>query len=171
MMLYLLRDQFSEEVKRANWEYYESRTAHDSSLSAMAYSLVAAELGMVDWAYKYFLRTSHVDLDSYGPHWNLGIHAAGLGGAWQALVHGFCRLERGDDALVIRDFPRLPEQWTKIRFQFIHLGQRFAITVRHDAMEVEHIGGIEGITDAAFAIEYRGDRTEYPAGGTASLAP
>jgi len=146
MMLYLLRDQFSEEVKRANWEYYESRTAHDSSLSAMAYSLVAAELGMVDWAYKYFLRTSHVDLDSYGPHWNLGIHAAGLGGAWQALVHGFCRLERGDDALVIRDFPRLPEQWTKIRFQFIHLGQRFAITVRHDAMEVEHIGGIEGIT-------------------------
>ncbi|HEY3414312.1 MAG TPA: hypothetical protein VGM51_14840 [Armatimonadota bacterium] len=170
MMLYLLRDQFSEEVKRANWEYYEKRTAHDSSLSAMAYSLVAAELGMMDWAYEYFIRTSHVDLDSYGPHWNLGIHAAGLGGAWQALVHGFCRIERGLDALVIRDFPKLPEQWTEVRFQFIHLGQRFALTVRHEAMEIKHLGGIQRRNAEPFAITFRDERTEHATKSTVTLA-
>lgn len=69
MLLYLLRDCYDTETKLANWRYYEPCTAHDSSLSPMAYSLVAADVGMVDWAYKYFLYTAHIDLASYGPHW------------------------------------------------------------------------------------------------------
>lgn len=92
MLLYLLRDRYDTETKLANWRYYEPRTAHDSSLSPMAYSLVAADVGMVEWAYKYFLYTAHIDLASYGPHWNLGIHAASLGGRGRRWSTAFASL-------------------------------------------------------------------------------
>ncbi len=45
MMLNLFKSRYSAAVKRANWEYYEPRTEHGSSLSACAYALVAAEFG------------------------------------------------------------------------------------------------------------------------------
>ena len=33
MLFYLLKNQFSDEIKKANWDFYEPRTLHDSSLS------------------------------------------------------------------------------------------------------------------------------------------
>lgn len=122
MLLYLLRNRYDDETKRRNWEYYEPRTAHDSSLSPMAYSLVAADIGMLDWAYKYYIYTSHIDLEAYGPHWNLGIHAASLGGAWLAIVHGFCRLRLSADAVHLDQYPALPEKWREVEFGFVWHG-------------------------------------------------
>lgn len=168
LMLYLLRDRFSADVKRANWEYYEPRTSHDSSLSAMAYALVAADLGMAEWAYPYFIRTSHIDLTADGPHWNHGIHAAGLGGAWQAVTQGFCQLSRRGDALVVRAFPVLPGQWREVRFRYIHLGQRVGVTVTHDAMTLRHLGGAT-LPDAGLPVEYAGEMMVLGVGETLAL--
>ena len=39
MMLNLFKDRYSTETKKANWEYYEPRTEHGSSLSACAYAM------------------------------------------------------------------------------------------------------------------------------------
>jgi trehalose/maltose hydrolase-like predicted phosphorylase len=128
MLLYLLRDRFDAETKRANWAYYEPRTAHESSLSAMAYSLVAADVGMVDWAYRYYMRTSHVDLESFGPHWNLGVHTAGLGGAWLAIVQGFCGLQLSEYGPRLLHWPRLPEKWKKVDFKFVWHGLPVSFT-------------------------------------------
>ena len=66
MLLYLMRDRYSQEVKRANWRYYEPRTEHGSSLSPMAYSLVAADIGMMEWSYKFFMHTAFMDLEAKG---------------------------------------------------------------------------------------------------------
>jgi len=123
MLLYLMRDRYDTETKRANWDYYEKRTAHDSSLSPMAYSLVAADVGMADWAYKYYIYTSHIDLESYGPHWNLGIHAASLGGAWLDIVHGFCQLALRLDGVHILNRPTLPAHWKGVEFRLTWHGQ------------------------------------------------
>ena len=49
LLLYLLRDHYTKEVKADNWRYYEPRTAHDSSLSPLAYALVAADVGLTEW--------------------------------------------------------------------------------------------------------------------------
>jgi len=168
MMLYLLRDRYTPEVKRANWEYYEPRTSHDSSLSPMAYSLVAADVGMTDWAYKYFIHTSHIDLSSYGPHWNLGIHAAGLGGAWLALVHGFCQVSQEEDALLLRAWPDLPAQWSKVQFQVIQSRQRLRFTLEGGSVTVEHLGAYDG-TDEPATVRHPDGETVVEAGATAVL--
>src|SRR5690554_7711526 len=42
MAMFLLGDQFSPELKRANFEYYDPLTTGDSSLSACVQSIMAA---------------------------------------------------------------------------------------------------------------------------------
>lgn len=140
MLLYLLRDRYDTDTKRLNWDYYEIHTAHDSSLSPMAYSLVAADVGMRDWAYKYFMYTSHIDLASYGPHWNLGIHAASLGGAWLDLVHGFCKLVLRPDGVHVTGHPELPEHWKRVEFAFTWHGQRMRYETDGEAVELVSLG-------------------------------
>jgi kojibiose phosphorylase len=49
-MLALFKTRFPAEIKKANWEYYEPRTEHGSSLSACAYAMVATEFGNLDFA-------------------------------------------------------------------------------------------------------------------------
>ncbi|HEX7433456.1 MAG TPA: hypothetical protein VF326_07340, partial [Anaerolineaceae bacterium] len=66
LTLFLFNDLYPLETKLANWEFYEPRTEHGSSLSACSYSLIASQIGKVDWAYKYFMKTATIDLTGEG---------------------------------------------------------------------------------------------------------
>jgi len=156
LLLYLLRDRYSQAVKRANWEYYEPRTAHDSSLSPMAYALVAADVGLTEWAYRYFLHTALLDLLGAGPHWNLGVHTAALGGAWQAVAFGFCKLELTDAGVILRAWPELPARWQRVDFHVIWHGRPVRVTTDGHTTTLTADGGPVPVT--------------YP-GGAATLAP
>lgn len=108
----------SAEVRRANWEFYEPRTEHGSSLSACAYAISAARLGKTDFAYRYFLKTALVDLTGeskqyVGDLYIGGTHPAANGGAWMAVVLGFLGVER--DGRRISLDPHLPAGWTSVR--------------------------------------------------------
>jgi nigerose phosphorylase len=132
LMLHLFKSLFSHEVKKANWEYYEPRTEHGSSLSSCIYALVASDIGYADWAYKYFMRTATIDLTGeskqyVGTLYIGGTHPAANGGAWMAVILGFAgvHLEKGTVALN----PSLPESWKSISFTVRVRGQRFRLTV------------------------------------------
>lgn len=132
LMLHLLKDDYSQDVKRANWEYYEPRTEHGSSLSSCIYALVASDIGSPDWAYRYFMKTATIDLTGeskqyVGTLYIGGTHPAANGGAWMAAVLGFAgvRLHRG--AIVVK--PSLPQGWESISFPMHVKGQRLLITV------------------------------------------
>ena len=53
---------YSSNVLRANWEYYEPRTEHGSSLSAGMYAMLACKIGEPDRAYPFFLKSAMADL-------------------------------------------------------------------------------------------------------------
>ncbi len=114
MILYLLSDLFSLETKRKNYLFYEKRTLHKSSLSASIYALLGAEVGEVHRACHYFDIASHADLKNVYNNTDAGIHAASLGGVWQALIHGFAgmRIRRG----ILSFSPQLPPEWKVIKF-------------------------------------------------------
>jgi beta-phosphoglucomutase len=118
LALALYPGDHTEAVRRANWEFYEPRTEHGSSLSASAYAIAAARLGKTDFAYRYFLKTATVDMtgDSkqyVGDLYIGGTHPAANGGAWMAVVHGFLGLERSGHTLSLD--PHLPQGWTEVR--------------------------------------------------------
>ncbi len=141
LLLYLMRQRYSVDVKRANWEYYEPRTAHDSSLSAMAYALVAADIGMTDWAYRYLMQTATIDLIGSGPHWNLGVHTAALGGAWQAVVQGFCHVDLRESGVHLLAPPILPAGWRRVAFSFYWHGHQVQFWADDKHVEVKALSG------------------------------
>jgi kojibiose phosphorylase len=164
MMLYLLRHAFSTDVKRANWDYYNARTSHDSSLSKMAYSLVAADVGMTEPAYRNFIDTSHIDLTADGPHWNHGVHTAALGGAWLALMHGFCRFEHDENGLRFRDWPLLPEQWNRVAFRTKWHGQVVEVVIEGRRITMNHLsdgGDVTVFTPEGSTQLIAGDEVQF----------
>lgn len=119
LLLTLFKDEYSKEIKRKNWQYYEPRTEHGSSLSPCIYALLACDIGDPEWAYPYFMKTASVDLTGAskqfaGTIYIGGTHPAANGGAWMAAVLGFAGLEIKDGEISVN--PKLPKRWQKMSF-------------------------------------------------------
>jgi nigerose phosphorylase len=145
LMLYLFGECFSPETLAANWEYYEPRTEHGSSLSACSYSLIAARIGKVEWAYRFFMKTATIDLTGEGKQYvgTLyigGTHPAGNGGAWMAAVFGLCGIHCTDEAISIQ--PHLPSQWKKVTLPIIFRGQSLRITLTQESITVKAVNSL-----------------------------
>jgi trehalose/maltose hydrolase-like predicted phosphorylase len=139
LMLNLFKAEYSKETMRANWEYYEPRTEHGSSLSACAYAMVAAHIGKPDWAYDYFMKTATVDLTGkskqfVGDLYIGGTHPAANGGAWLAAVFGFAGLRVGSEG--ISADPNLPSHWKKMTFFIERYGLRYRVEVSHEGHKI-----------------------------------
>ncbi len=136
LALFLFRDQYSREIKCANWEYYEPRTEHGSSLSSCSYSLIASQIGKAQQAYQYFMRTATIDLYGEGKQFvgDLyigGTHPAGNGGAWMAVVQGFCGIRVSGNLLGIE--PHLPPHWKQVTLPITFHDQKLHLTITpHD---------------------------------------
>ncbi len=127
MLFYLREDLFSLEIKRANWEYYEPKTLHDSSLSLSTHSIIANDMGNYPLAYELFTRCREIDLGQNMKSSDHGIHAASLGGLLQCVINGFggIRVLHG----VLRIEPNLPSDWSRLSFPFYWHGYRLEITI------------------------------------------
>ena len=135
----LLGDRFTREQIARDYDYYEPKTTHDSSLSVCTHSMVAAALGRTDAAYDYFLRTARLDLDDlHGNSW-MGIHTACLAGAWQCVVLGFGGVRWYDGHLTLA--PVLPAAWDHFTFTLCWHGVVLTVTVSAGTVEMHTDGG------------------------------
>jgi nigerose phosphorylase len=139
MMLNLFRTGFSAKTKQANWEYYEPRTEHGSSLSACAYAMVAAEFGNLDFAYKYFLKTAKIDLEAkykvyVGSVFMGGSHPAANGGAWMTAVLAFGGVQADEKRVAIN--PRLCRKWKRLQFHLAYKGDDFRMDITKHSVTV-----------------------------------
>ena len=115
LLLYILGDQFDLKTKRVNYEYYEPRTLHLSSLSPAPYAIIASEIGKMDDAYKYFMMAAKMDLEDIRGDLDKGVHTGCIGGLWQVVVNGFAGVRLGRNELIIN--PRLPPHWRRLTFK------------------------------------------------------
>lgn len=134
MLLYLLSDEYSSKVKRVNWNYYEPRTMHDSSLSAAIHSIMANEIGDPEMAYQYFVKAAKIDLGNNMGNSDHGMHAATQGGVWQAVVNGFAGVRVRDGLLCLE--PSLPTEWEKVRFALTHQGVELVVVIEKSQVEI-----------------------------------
>ncbi|ADN02472.1 glycoside hydrolase family 65 protein [Spirochaeta thermophila] len=116
LLLALFPHEYSREVMRANWEYYEPRTEHGSSLSHYVYGLVACHLDMPERAYPFFMKSATIDITGSskqfaGLIYIGGAHLGACGGSWILAVRGFGGYQ-GDGVLT----PRLPQEWKALEF-------------------------------------------------------
>jgi alpha,alpha-trehalose phosphorylase len=131
LAMYLRGDAFSAEQKARNFAYYEPLTVRDSSLSACAQAVVAAEVGQLELAYDYFGEAALMDLDDLEHNVRDGLHIASLAGAWIAAVAGFGGMR--DYGGELRFAPRLPERLTRLAFRLRWRGSRLGVEVEDAA--------------------------------------
>lgn len=114
MFMLLYNGSFSAEQKRANYEFYEPRTIHESSLSPSVHSILAIELGRYDEAYNFFKFATRIDLDNYNRNTNEGLHTTALAAAWMNIVYGYGGLRSDGGQLLMN--PVLPKEWQSLEF-------------------------------------------------------
>lgn len=141
MLFYLLEEKFAAEIKKANYDYYEPKTLHDSSLSLSTHCIMANDLGDYDKAYELFERAARIDLGPNMKSSDHGIHAAAQGGLWQCITMGFGGLRIKEGQLHCN--PRLPEAWQHLEFAFYWQGVRCLFTITSSSLQIETPTGAE----------------------------
>ena len=151
MLLALFGDRYDRRVQAANFRYYEERTGHGSSLSPSTHAVVAARLGDLALAKKFFDETAAIDLDDTMGNAAGGVHIGALGGLWQVAVFGFAGLQLGDSGL--RFDPHLPEEWQRLSFsvrwrrrvvrvELTRERPEFSVTLEHGGVMSIYAGGL-----------------------------
>lgn len=125
--LFFLEHTFDEETIRRNFNFYEPRTVHESSLSPCVHSILAAKLGMQDKAYEMYLRTSRLDLDNYNNDTEDGCHTTSMAGTWMSVVQGFGGMRVRNGKLSLNPF--IPGHWNSFSFKIMFRGALLKINV------------------------------------------
>jgi kojibiose phosphorylase len=163
MLLYILPDAFDAATKRANFEYYEARTLHKSSLSPSIHAIMGIEVGDPSRAEQYFARSAFVDLTDNQGNTAEGMHIASAGGTWQVLVCGFggFRVVHGQMSFQ----PWLPERWEAIHFRLRWRGNPLRVHVDHAGITFE----LDGPEGATAPVLVHGHPVELVAGKTTTV--
>lgn len=130
--IYFFEEDYDLQTIQRNYDFYEPRTVHESSLSPCVHAIIAAKLGDLDRAYEFYLRTARLDLDDYNNDTEDGLHITSMAGTWLSVVEGFGGMRVINDELFLK--PVLPSQWKSYAFK---IGFRKAmVTVKVDHEKV-----------------------------------
>jgi len=133
--LWFLNDQYSLEEKIRNFDFYEPRTVHESSLSPCVHAILAAEIGREEKAYALYLRTARLDLDNYNRDTDDGLHITSMAGTWMSIVYGFGGVRIRDGRLCLAPFK--PEAWERYAFHLFFRERLLKVTVDTSGTRVE----------------------------------
>lgn len=136
---YFFEDHFSKDELERNFDFYEPRTVHESSLSPCVHVVQAAYLDKMDKAYEMYLRTSRLDLDDYNREVHEGLHITSMAGTWLSVVEGFggMRVRNG----VLHFNPKLPKQWRSLAFKINFRNAVLKIELSNEHHKIEKMSG------------------------------
>ena len=134
--IYLFEENYDIETIGRNFDFYEARTVHESSLSPCVHTILAAKLNKMDKAYDLYLRTSRLDLDDYNFEVNEGLHITSMAGTWMSVVQGFGGLRLLNNKLYLN--PRIPKAWESYSFKVRFRGNVLNINALKNKVEVEN---------------------------------
>lgn len=139
MFMFLYNQSFTLEQKRANYDYYEPRCIHESSLSPSVHSILASELGRPEEAFEFFKFATRIDLDNYNNNSDEGVHITSIAAAWMNIVYGFGGMRSDGEMLVLN--PTIPAHWKSYSFQILYRGSLLRVTVSQDQACIRVIEG------------------------------
>ncbi len=157
MMLYLYNSSFAIDAKRINYEFYEPRTIHESSLSPAIHSILACELGRMDEAMAFFGHATRLDLDNYNRNTREGLHTTSIAAAWINIVYGFGGLRSDGEGLNFA--PHLPVQWKSVSFSILYQGRLIRVIMLRETIRITLLNG-EPIDIRVYDKTYHLDRSE-----------
>jgi len=140
--IFVFEDEYDRTTMERNFDFYEPRTVHESSLSPCVHSILAARLGRSEKAYEMYLRTSRLDLDDYNNEVHEGLHITSMGGTWMSVVYGFGGMSIKEGLLSFE--PALPENWEALSFKILYRERVLQIRIERGKVNIENLEG-EGV--------------------------
>ena len=137
----LMPDLFPADVIKKNFDFYESKCLHDSSLSLSAYAIVASRIKYADLAHRFFTGALDTDFGETASTSDAGIHAANCGGIWQSIVFGFAGISATDEILTIN--PILPANWNGLSLSLFWHGAQIRITISKETVIIQTMNGVK----------------------------
>lgn len=138
MLMLLFNSSFSEEELKANYEFYEPRCIHESSLSPSVHSILAAQLGKKEEAFSFFRFATRMDLDNYNRNSGEGLHTTSIAAAWMNIVYGFGGLRADGELLALS--PGIPDGWSRYQFRIVYQNEILTVEVDRENVRLKTIG-------------------------------
>ena len=135
MLLHLLPGLVNKQELKANWDYYEPRTTHTSSLSYGVHGIVAAKLGLMDKAAYYLDKSLGIDLTGQGDNCQDGAHLAANGMSWSAIVCGIGGLTFSNGKISVA--PSLRKGWDSLSFTVCYRGAQLNFCITPDKISID----------------------------------
>ncbi len=111
----------------ANYDYYEKRTSHGSTLSKVVHAVISSYIHAGDTAWEWFLEAMRSDLmDSQGGTTIEGIHSGVMAGTLDVIHRYFAGISLSGPVPTID--PHLPAHWLSLGFRFVHHGCWYDLT-------------------------------------------
>lgn len=132
MMMLLYNSEFTLEQLENNFNYYEPRCIHESSLSPSVHSILASQLNKHKKAYDYFGFATRMDLDNYNRNTGEGLHTTSIAAAWMNIVYGFGGLRTDGDELVLN--PSIPANWEGYSFRICYADDIILVEVKKERL-------------------------------------
>jgi len=135
--IYFFIDQFDLDTIKRNYNFYEPLTVHESSLSPCVHAIIASRIGYEEDAYKFYLRTSRLDLDDYNNDTEDGLHITSMAGTWMSVVEGFAGMHVKDGRLKFNPF--LPDEWKSYSFNIGYRNTLITIKVNTEGVYLSNL--------------------------------
>lgn len=139
MMMLLYNGRFTKEQLKNNYEFYEPRCIHESSLSPSVHSILAAELHKHEEAYRFFGFATRMDLDNYNRNTSEGLHTTSIAAAWMNIIYGFGGMR--SDKEILSFSPSIPEAWEGYSFRIRYMEDVIEVNIKKDLAIFSTVNG------------------------------
>ncbi|HHW21516.1 MAG TPA: family 65 glycosyl hydrolase [Clostridiaceae bacterium] len=138
MLMLMFNSRFSEEEILKNYEFYEPRCIHESSLSPSVHSILASQLKKHSEAYDFFRFATRMDLDNYNRNTHEGLHTTSIAAAWMNIVYGFGGMRSDVEPLSFA--PSVPAEWDGYSFRITYKNNVILVDVSKDTVTFTNTG-------------------------------
>lgn len=134
MFMLLFNSRFTLEQLECNYNYYEPKCIHESSLSPSVHSILSSQLKKHEKAYEYFGFATRMDLDNYNRNTNEGLHTTSIAAAWMNIVYGFGGMRADGEGITFQ--PSIPANWNKYSFRICYKEDVIHVVVTKEKIEI-----------------------------------
>ncbi|WP_022660871.1 beta-phosphoglucomutase family hydrolase [Paucidesulfovibrio longus] len=121
---------------RTNYDYYEGRTSHGSTLSKVVHALISSYFGDDATAWQWFREALVSDIhDTQGGTTLEGIHTGVMAGTLDIVTRYFAGVDVSGELLSVQ--PHLPAHWSELALKVRFRGDLFGLRLTPGKLRVE----------------------------------
>lgn len=146
---------------RRNYEFYERRTSHGSTLSKVVHAIIASYISTPDVVWNWFMDAMRSDImDTQGGTTVEGVHTGVMAGTYGVVTRFFAGLDycRG----LVEVNPQLPAHWKSLAFRIRYRECWYDFVFTHEAVSVT----VQGKDQDALPVRVRQQDIRVPPGET-----